>query len=116
MDTVATKRSVEAIHDEAGTRGRFRTRYVADVAEMKLLLLVNELPLWLAALLVVAAAEIFSVGLLLLCRGVYGVSHLSLNNEVAGFKFAVVGLFYGVLLAFVVIAVWEDYRNTETAV
>ena len=83
---------------------------------MKLILLVNELPLWLAALLVVAAAEIFSVGLLLLCRVVYGVSHLSLNNEVAGFKFAVVGLFYGVLLAFVVIAVWEDYRNTETAV
>jgi uncharacterized protein DUF4239 len=83
---------------------------------MKLILLVNELPLWLAALIVVAAAEIFSVGLLLLCRAAYGVSHLSLNNEVAGFKFAVVGLFYGVLLAFVVIAVWEDYRNTETAV
>jgi hypothetical protein len=32
---------------------------------MKLLLLVNELPLWLAALIVVAAAEIFSVGLCL---------------------------------------------------
>jgi hypothetical protein len=83
---------------------------------MKLLLLVNELPLWLAAMIVVAAAEIFSLGLLLLCRAAYGVSHLSLNNEVAGFKFAVVGVFYGVLLAFVVIAVWEDYRNTETAV
>jgi hypothetical protein len=83
---------------------------------MKLLLLVNELPLWLVAFIVVAAAEIFSVGLLLICRAAYGVSHLSLNNDVAGFNFAVVGLFYGVLLAFVVIAVWEDYRNTETAV
>ena len=83
---------------------------------MKLILVVNELPLWLAILIVVAAAEIFSVGLLLFCRAAYGVSHLSLNNEVAGFKFAVVGVFYGVMLAFVVIAVWEDYRNTEAAV
>jgi hypothetical protein len=83
---------------------------------MKLLLLVNELPLWLTTLIVVAAAEIFSIGLLLGCRAAFGLSRLSLNNEVAGFNFAVVGLFYGVLLAFVVIAVWEDYRNTETAV
>lgn len=83
---------------------------------MKLLLVVNELPLWLAALIMVAAAEIFSIGLVLGCRAAFGLSRLSLNNEVAGFKFAVVGLFYGVLLAFVVIAVWEDYRNTETAV
>jgi hypothetical protein len=83
---------------------------------MKLIFFVNELTLWLAILIVVAAAEIFSVGLLLLCRVAFGESHLSLNNEVAGFKFAVVGVFYGILLAFVVIAVWEDYRNTETAV
>lgn len=83
---------------------------------MKLVLLLNELPLWAAALIVVATAEIFSVGLLLLSRAAFGVSHLSLNNEVAGFKFAVVGVFYGVLLAFVVIAVWADFRNTETAV
>jgi Protein of unknown function (DUF4239) len=83
---------------------------------MKLIFFVNELPLWVAVLILVAAAEIFSVGLLLLCRAGFGVSHLSLNNEVAGFKFAVVGIFYGILLAFVVIAVWEDYRNTETAV
>jgi hypothetical protein len=83
---------------------------------MKLIFFVNELPLWLAIFIVVTAAEIFSVGLLLLCRSAYGVSHLSLNNEVAGFKFAVVGVFYGVLLAFVVIAVWADYHNTEVAV
>jgi Protein of unknown function (DUF4239) len=83
---------------------------------MKLLLLLNELPLWMAALIVVVVATLFSVGLLLICRATLGVSHLSLNNEVAGFKFAVVGVFYAVLLAFVVIAVWEDYRDTETAV
>src|SRR5262249_41763316 len=51
-----------------------------------------------------------------LTRAVYGVSRLAENNEVAGFKFAVVGVFYAVLLAFVVVSVWEDYRNTEAAV
>jgi len=45
-----------------------------------------------------------------------GTDRLSLNNEVAGFKFAVVSVFYAVLLAFVVVAVWEDYRDTEAAV
>jgi len=59
---------------------------------------------------------ISSIGLMLLTRLVRGVDHLKLNNEVAGFKFAVVGVFYAVLLAFVVIAVWEDFRQAETAV
>jgi hypothetical protein len=49
-------------------------------------------------------------------RAIYGVSRLAENNEVAGFKFAVVGVFYAVLLAFVLIAAWEEYRGTEAAV
>jgi hypothetical protein len=73
-------------------------------------------PLWLLTLIVVAVAELYSIGLMLLARRYYGVERLRSNNEVAGFKFAVVGLFYGVLLAFVVIAVWEDSHRTENAV
>jgi hypothetical protein len=65
---------------------------------------------------VVGLAEIYATGLMLLCRRRWGTDRLSLNNEVAGFKFAVVGVFYAVLLAFVVVAVWEDYRDTEIAV
>ena len=38
------------------------------------------------------------------------------NHEVAGFKFSVVGVAYAVLLAFVVIAVWDEYRRTDNAV
>jgi hypothetical protein len=41
----------------------------------------------------VILAEVFLVGLMLLSRYVYGISRLSLNNEIAGFKFAVVGVF-----------------------
>src|SRR5262245_49300202 len=76
----------------------------------------NHVPTWIVAVVLTLAAEIFAIGLMLLTRRVSGLDRLKLNNEVAGFKFAVVGLFYGVLLAFVVVAVWEEYRNTETAV
>ena len=81
-----------------------------------MLRLLNEVSPWLLALGIVAIAEAYSIGLMLLCRRQFGADHLSLNNEVAGFKFAVVGVFYAVLLAFVVVAVWEDYRDTEVAV
>ncbi|HEY8277522.1 MAG TPA: hypothetical protein VIG52_11125 [Methyloceanibacter sp.] len=83
---------------------------------MHLRQILHEVPLWLLTLIVVAIAEIYSIGLLLLARRYYGVERLATNNEVAGFKFAVVGLFYGVMLAFVVIAVWEDLHRTQNAV
>ena len=76
----------------------------------------NHVPLWAMGLALTAAAEIFAIGLMLMTRRISGVERLRTNNEVAGFKFAVVGVFYAVLLAFVVIAVWEEYRNTEAAV
>jgi hypothetical protein len=96
---------------------RYNNRLVLRwIVEMALLPLMHEVPLWLTTIVVTVLAEIYSVGLMLISRYVYGVSRLSLNNEVAGFKFAVVGVFYAVLLAFVVVAVWENYSSTEAAV
>ncbi|MGZ5917529.1 MAG: bestrophin-like domain [Methyloceanibacter sp.] len=83
---------------------------------MFLLRIINYAPLWLATLGVLAAFEVYAVGLMLLCRRIWGADRLKLNNEVAGFKFSVIGVLYAVLLGFVVIAVWEGYRNNETAV
>jgi hypothetical protein len=83
---------------------------------MTLVKLLNTLSPWLTAFIIIAVAEIYSVGLMLTSRAIWGNDRLSLNNEVAGFKFAVVGVLYAVLLAFIVIAVWEQYRDTETAV
>jgi len=83
---------------------------------MRLLHLVHDVPLWVTALLFTTGVAVYSIGLMLLTRTNYGVDRLSLNNEVAGFKFAVVGVLYAVMLAFVVIAVWEDFRKTEDAV
>jgi hypothetical protein len=83
---------------------------------MHLLHLMHDMPLWAVAVLLTAGALVYSIGLMLVTRAAYGVDRLSLNNEVAGFKFAVIGVFYAVMLAFVVIAVWEDFRKTEAAV
>jgi hypothetical protein len=83
---------------------------------MHLLHLMHDTPLWVTAVLLSAGALVYSIGLMLMTRAAYGVDRLSLNNEVAGFKFAVIGVFYAVMLAFVVIAVWEDFRKTEAAV
>ena len=83
---------------------------------MSLMQIMHEVPLWVIAVIVTVLACIYSVGLMLLTRSRYGLEWLQLNNEVAGFKYAVVGVFYAVLLAFVVVAVWEEYRNTEGAV
>jgi protein-S-isoprenylcysteine O-methyltransferase Ste14 len=38
------------------------------------------------------------------------------HNNVAGFIYAVLGVAYAVLLAFVVIAVWQDYETAQTNV
>ena len=38
------------------------------------------------------------------------------HNNVAGFIYAVLGIAYAVLLAFVVIAVWQDYKTAQTDV
>ncbi len=84
--------------------------------DVPLLSLIHGVPLWVVGLIVTGVALIYAVGLMLVTRHVYGVSRLSLNNEIAGFKFAVIGVFYAVMLAFVVIAVWEEYRDTEDAV
>jgi hypothetical protein len=72
--------------------------------------------LWVVGVFMMVVAEVYAVGLMLVTRYRYGPDRLKLNNEVAGFKFAVVGVFYAVMLAFVVIAVWENYSDTEKAV
>jgi phage-related holin len=50
---------------------------------------------------------------LLLVRKYTELSTLESHNEVAGFIYAVIGVLYALLLAFVVIDVWEQYRDSQ---
>jgi hypothetical protein len=74
------------------------------------------LPLWLAAILVVLLPTAVAMCGPFLVRRHFGLERLTTNNEIAGFKFATVGVIYAVMLAFAVIIVWERFSDAEAAV
>lgn len=79
-------------------------------------LFLSGLPLWVAALLLVVIPTIVAMFGPVLIRRRIGLDGLTSNNEIAGFKFATVGVIYAVLLAFAVIVVWEKFNDAEIAV
>jgi hypothetical protein len=79
-------------------------------------LFLSSCPLWATFFLIVVLPTVLAAVGLVLVRRHYGLERLTSNNEVAGFKFAVVGVIYAVLLAFAVIVVWERYSEAELTV
>lgn len=73
------------------------------------------LPLPALFLLVVGGAALLSVGGLIVVRRYIGRPARNMN-EVPGFLYAVVGVIYGVMLAFIVLVVWERFAATDQAV
>jgi hypothetical protein len=78
--------------------------------------IVNDLPLWLSSLLFVGFAVLLVPGGQLAIRRRFGVDSLLVNNEVAGFKYAVLGVVYAVLLVFISVVVWEEFRGAKSNV
>src|SRR5664279_2216682 len=76
----------------------------------------STLPLWISVPLIVILPTILCMCGPVLMRRWIGLDRLETNNEIAGFKFATVGVIYAVLLAFAVIVVWEKFADAETAV
>jgi hypothetical protein len=79
--------------------------------------------IWLISLPTAATVAVMAGGLAALsCAGLllahFALPHAvrSTHNDVAGFTIAVVGVTYAVLLAFLAIAVWEDFRRTDALV
>jgi hypothetical protein len=76
----------------------------------------STLAVWQCALVMIA----LPVGLVMIVtyavRQSVGLDRLNHNNEVAGFKYAVLGVIYAVLLGFAVIVVWENFRDGQAAV
>ena len=68
----------------------------------------------LLGLIIVVFVVAASVGSLLLVRRRIALATLEQYNEVAGFIIAVIGGLYAVLLAFVVISVWEQFDAAQT--
>ncbi len=72
-------------------------------------------PIWLLCLLALLLTALSMAGPFVVRRYVT-LERLTTNNEVAGFKFATLGVLYAVLLAFAVIVVWERFHDAEHAV
>jgi hypothetical protein len=73
-------------------------------------------PLWLSGLLLVGLPTVLAMLGPILVRRYVTLDRLTANNEVAGFKFAVVGVLYAVLLAFAIIVVWEKFTDADNIV
>lgn len=72
--------------------------------------------LWLSGVVIIGlGTALATVGPAIVRRRV-SVERLAANNEIAGFKFATVGVLYAVLLAFSIIVVWQKYSDAETTV
>ena len=74
----------------------------------------TSLPVWILVVILVLLTALAMSGPVLIRRRV-AFQKLRTNNEVAGFKFATIGVLYAVLLAFVVIIVWERFHDAEKA-
>ncbi len=73
-------------------------------------------PLWITALILLVPTTALAMLGPAIVRHYVPLKRLRNNNEVAGFKFATVGVVYAVLLAFVIIVVWERFNHAEVTV
>ncbi len=73
-------------------------------------------PLWLVGAPLLALMTLISMAGPVVVRRWVPLERLRTNNEVAGFKFAVVGVLDAVLLAFAVIVVWEKFTEADNNV
>jgi hypothetical protein len=72
--------------------------------------------LWLSATLVVVLPTVLAAFGPSVVRRYMKLEKLVTNNEIAGFKFATIGVLYAVLIAFAIIVVWEKFSDAETKV
>lgn len=82
---------------------------------MDILLFLSELPLWLLALIVVVIPSLIAMFGPFVVRQLFDIEAIAANNEVAGFKFATLGVVYAVLLGLAVISVWEKFADADAA-
>src|SRR4051812_37915502 len=71
---------------------------------------------WIGAIVFVAGVVFVSVVFFLLLRRNVDFRRLEQHNDVAGFIYSVIGVIYGVLIAFIVVVVWEHHTAAEQAV
>lgn len=72
--------------------------------------------LWLSGAILVGLGTFLSMLGPVVVRRHVTLERLTANNEIAGFKYAVLGVLYAVLLAFAIIVVWQKFSEAEASV
>ena len=72
--------------------------------------------IWYAVIVLLLPTTLAATAGPLVVRRFVTLERLRTNNEVAGFKFATIGVIYAVLLAFAVIVVWEKFNQAKAGV
>ncbi len=72
--------------------------------------------LWLSATIVVVLPTLLAALGPSIVRRYVKLEKLTTNNEIAGFKFATIGVLYAVLMAFAIIVVWQKFSDADTNV
>src|SRR3954454_8241510 len=89
---------------------------LVPLAKDDLLMFLSKMPLWLSGIILVGMTMLVAMSGPALIRRRIHLDRLRVNNEVAGLKFATVGVLYAELLAFAVIVVWEKFAEAERTV
>jgi hypothetical protein len=92
---------------------RARLREDNDPAAM---LFLTTHSIWIAAVILLVPSTLVAMAGPVIVRRYVPLESLRTNNEVAGFKFATVGVIYAVLLAFAIVVVWERYNQADNDV
>ncbi len=79
-------------------------------------ILVADLPAFVAALILIVLIPGLAIGVVLFVHRRVGFEALVVNNEVAGFKYATLGVAYAVLVTFLMVAVWEKFDEAQAAI
>jgi len=87
-----------------GTARRLANQLRADNARADAFLLSSQ-SLWISGAIIIGGGTLLAMLGPALVRRYVALDRLTINNEIAGFKFATVGVLYAVLLAFVIIVV-----------
>jgi len=89
---------------------------VARLETTFVLLFLTSLPPLLCGLFIVILPTALAMLGPVAVRRFYRYSTLVKNNEVAGFKFATIGVIYAVLLGFAIVSVWDKFSEAELLV
>ena len=82
----------------------------------KAMLFLTAQPIWIAAVILLVPTTLLAMAGPTIVRRYVALEKLRSNNEVAGFKFATVGVIYAVLLAFAIVVVWERFNQADNDV